>query len=151
MSNSQQDIGLRFQKALFAAGFKRRQSAFADEIGVTPALISDVIAGRAKPNLEMLRHLEERYNISMRWIMTGQGDMWLAPEEKAKRINLNRIDDMVTFSYNGLEITAEELRATLEQVWILQGLGKRDWGEVDGQIDTSGSSGHPQGEGDGES
>ncbi len=50
---------------------------FADEIHVRPGTISNMMAGRNNPSLDVMRRILERYpTLNPEWLIIGQGEMW---------------------------------------------------------------------------
>ena len=64
-------------------GLTARQ--FAAEIRVQPGTISNMMAGRNNPSLEVMRRIMERYpTLNPEWLILGKGDMWrTVPGEQA--------------------------------------------------------------------
>lgn len=50
---------------------------FAEEIHVRPGTISNMMAGRNNPSLEVMRRIMERYpTLNPEWLILGVGEMW---------------------------------------------------------------------------
>ena len=50
---------------------------FASEIHVKPGTISNMMAGRNNPSLDVMRRIMERYpTLNPEWLILGVGDMW---------------------------------------------------------------------------
>ena len=50
---------------------------FAAEIHVKPGTISNMMAGRNNPSLDVMRRIMERYpTLNPEWLILGVGDMW---------------------------------------------------------------------------
>lgn len=50
---------------------------FATEIHVQPGTISNMMAGRNNPSLEVMKRIMERYpTLNPEWLIAGRGDMW---------------------------------------------------------------------------
>jgi transcriptional regulator with XRE-family HTH domain len=85
----------RIEKVKETLGLTARQ--FAAEIRVQPGTISNMMAGRNNPSLDVMKRIMERYpTLNPEWLILGIGDMWrtvpgqeaglfdgLAPEGKA--------------------------------------------------------------------
>ncbi len=56
-------------------GLNARQ--FATEIHVQPGTISNMMAGRNNPSLEVMKRIMERYpTLNPEWLIAGRGEMW---------------------------------------------------------------------------
>ena len=56
------------------------QQKLADSLELQRSIIADVERGKVKsPNFKLLRKLEEKYNINPDWLLTGEGEMYKAP------------------------------------------------------------------------
>ena len=50
---------------------------FAAEIHVQPGTISNMMAGRNNPSLEVMKRIMERYpTLNQEWLIAGRGEMW---------------------------------------------------------------------------
>lgn len=59
------------------------QSSFAKEIGLTPSAITDYLKGRANSlSSTVLAQISERYKVSLNWLLTGEGEMFLRTDGK---------------------------------------------------------------------
>lgn len=58
---------------------------FAEEIHVRPGTISNMMAGRNNPSLEVIKRILERYpTLNPEWLIIGEGEMWrTAPGNEA--------------------------------------------------------------------
>ena len=58
---------------------------FAEEIHVRPGTISNMMAGRNNPSLDVMRRIMERYpTLNPEWLILGAGEMWrTAPGQEA--------------------------------------------------------------------
>jgi transcriptional regulator with XRE-family HTH domain len=86
----------RIEKVKETLGLTARQ--FAAEIRVQPGTISNMMAGRNNPSLEVMKRIMERYpTLNPEWLIAGRGEMWrtepgqdpglfdgLAPDPKTK-------------------------------------------------------------------
>ena len=53
---------------------------FAAEIHVQPGTISNMMAGRNNPSLEVVKRILERYpTLNPEWLIAGRGEMWRTP------------------------------------------------------------------------
>jgi len=48
------------------------QAEFARTVGFTPGYINDIIRGRTKPSINLLRKLKDIYEVSIEWVLTGK-------------------------------------------------------------------------------
>ena len=59
-------------------GLTARQ--FAAEIRVQPGTISNMMAGRNNPSLDVMKRIMERYpTLNPEWLILGKGEMWRTP------------------------------------------------------------------------
>ena len=73
----------RIEKVKDTLGLTARQ--FAAEIHVQPGTISNMMAGRNNPSLEVMKRIMERYpTLNPEWLIAGKGEMWrTVPGEQA--------------------------------------------------------------------
>ena len=65
----------RIEQLIKTMGLTARQ--FAAEIRVQPGTISNMMAGRNNPSLEVMKRILERYpTLNPEWLIAGRGDMW---------------------------------------------------------------------------
>ena len=65
----------RIEKVKETLGLTARQ--FAAEIHVQPGTISNMMAGRNNPSLEVMKRIMERYpTLNPEWLIAGRGEMW---------------------------------------------------------------------------
>ena len=65
----------RIEKVIGSLGLNARQ--FAAEIHVQPGTISNMMAGRNNPSLEVMKRIMERYpTLNPEWLIAGRGEMW---------------------------------------------------------------------------
>ncbi len=65
----------RIEKVKDTLGLTARQ--FAAEIHVQPGTISNMMAGRNNPSLEVMKRIMERYpTLNPEWLILGVGEMW---------------------------------------------------------------------------
>ena len=74
----------RIEKVKETLGLTARQ--FAAEIRVQPGTISNMMAGRNNPSLEVMKRIMERYpTLNPEWLIAGRGEMWrTVPGEQAR-------------------------------------------------------------------
>ncbi len=52
-------------------------SEFANEIGISKAMLSSIKTDRTKPSLQLVEKIKAKYtNVSLNWIILGKGDMF---------------------------------------------------------------------------
>jgi len=73
----------RIEQVIQTLGLTARQ--FAAEIRVQPGTISNMMAGRNNPSLEVMKRIMERYpTLNPEWLIVGKGEMWrTVPGEQA--------------------------------------------------------------------
>lgn len=73
----------RIEALMHALNVSARQ--FAAEIHVQPGTISNMMAGRNNPSLEVMKRIMERYpTLNPEWLIAGRGEMWrTVPGEQA--------------------------------------------------------------------
>jgi transcriptional regulator with XRE-family HTH domain len=73
----------RIEKIKETLGLTARQ--FAAEIRVQPGTISNMMAGRNNPSLEVMKRIMDRYpTLNPEWLILGKGEMWrTVPGEQA--------------------------------------------------------------------
>lgn len=65
----------RIEKVKDTLGLTARQ--FAAEIRVQPGTISNMMAGRNNPSLEVMKRIMDRYpTLNPEWLIAGRGEMW---------------------------------------------------------------------------
>ena len=92
------------------------QAAFAEPLGLTWTNIKDLEIGRKKLTPELSQKMEEVHNINLRWLLTGQGPMFLAP---ANRVASESSEDKeASLAANALreDILAQKIVLMLREV-----------------------------------
>lgn len=56
------------------------QKAFAEELGITPGYITDVLKGRSGLSQVILLKIREKYGINLHWLLTGEGTPFVETE-----------------------------------------------------------------------
>ena len=65
----------RIESVMSSLGLNARQ--FATEIRVQPGTISNMMAGRNNPSLEVMKRIMDRYpTLNPEWLIAGRGNMW---------------------------------------------------------------------------
>jgi transcriptional regulator with XRE-family HTH domain len=79
------------------------QKQFAAGLGISGSLLSQIETGHKNPVYQLLYKLMNQYNVSLDWLFTGQGEMFLKskPEVKAREDkyidDIESIDDLVWY------------------------------------------------------
>ena len=60
--------------------------AFAEPLNISGNYLSNVESGNAVPSMTLLRRMANEYQLSLKWLTTGQGDMHYDPDEEMARI-----------------------------------------------------------------
>jgi transcriptional regulator with XRE-family HTH domain len=71
------EVGERITKIRHIRGEVNKKE-FADLLGVSSSLISDIENGRKEPSKEFLINISIKYAISLNWLLFGLGEMGLA-------------------------------------------------------------------------
>jgi transcriptional regulator with XRE-family HTH domain len=69
------------------------QKEMARELGVPFTLISKYECGKIKPGADMLSKIALRYNVNLNWLLTGQGNIFVEPDDST-----NFSDPLIPFS-----------------------------------------------------
>jgi transcriptional regulator with XRE-family HTH domain len=65
----------RIERVIKSLNLSARQ--FAAEIRVQPGTISNMMAGRNNPSLDVMKRIMERYpTLNPEWLIAGRGEMW---------------------------------------------------------------------------
>ena len=68
-----------------------KSSQLADMLGINPAGISHILAGRNKPGFDLLQKILRRFpRISPDWLLLDSGPMYRDTEESARHLTKNR-------------------------------------------------------------
>ena len=95
----------RIEKVMSSLGLNARQ--FAAEIRVQPGTISNMMAGRNNPSLEVMKRIMDRYTtLNPEWLIAGRGEMWrtepgqepglfdaMAPDPKDKKVRATQKEE----------------------------------------------------------
>jgi transcriptional regulator with XRE-family HTH domain len=76
--NAAHDYGARLRKVLRA--LRMRQRTFAAHLGFSPGYINDVLQGRTRPSLALIRALRTIYSVSPNYLILGEGTLFLREE-----------------------------------------------------------------------
>ena len=77
------------------------QKEFAATTGISPATLSSIFNGRTSPTLNHAEALHRRFpKLNMSWLMFGEGDMYIKPQEASAQGGMNQEDDAFASSYS---------------------------------------------------
>jgi transcriptional regulator with XRE-family HTH domain len=65
--------------------FKLNQGQLSEEIGLVQSVISEVEKGKKEPSIRFLNAMALRFAVNQDWIMTGEGEMFISPEDYITR------------------------------------------------------------------
>jgi transcriptional regulator with XRE-family HTH domain len=93
------ELGERLHRVRLALGLKQNEMAGAS--GLSPGYFSEIISGKKdNPGIENVLKIATRFNISLNYLLLGEGEMFLPDKEeilkKDKELNLyiETIDDL---------------------------------------------------------
>lgn len=96
---------------------------FARRIGTSSAVISHIVTGRNKPNIDLLyKILQALPNVNIQWLILGQGSMLLDPDSGPDDFPDNAAPDLETENPDKGE--TEHLEKDLAE---LSSVSKEDW------------------------
>ncbi len=72
------EIGSRLRGFLEEEGLT--QAEFAKTVGFTTGYINDIIRGRTKPSINLLKKMRDIYSVSIEWVLTGEKPPKCQPE-----------------------------------------------------------------------
>ena len=61
----------------------RSLRSFALSLNIDPSLFSKILKGERPANQQIIDALVKKYNASEKWLLTGDGDMYMTPKERA--------------------------------------------------------------------
>lgn len=73
-----------FRKSI---GYTQKQMAF--EAGISRAFITHVETGKQKPSYEFLMKIVSKFNLSLDWLISGKGQMFIIDDENI----LNKLEE----------------------------------------------------------
>lgn len=109
------EVGRRISQLVEANNVAARQVALA--IGMDPSQFAKILKGTAAISLEKLVDISSKYNVDIKWLLTGRGAMEAEPlEERSKDIRYIKVanDEAV------LVIPQIEIGKLKESITILQ-------------------------------
>jgi transcriptional regulator with XRE-family HTH domain len=80
VEDARKEYGERLKRVLRTLSLKQR--TFASRLGFSPGYINDVLQGRTRPSLELLKALRTIFNISPNYLILGEGPMFVVPTEE---------------------------------------------------------------------
>lgn len=86
------DVGARFYQ--FRKEIGKTQTQLSEELGVYQSTIASFEMGKTFPSLKYLNHFHRKYNLNINWLVTGNGDMFVA-KGYMDRYRLD-VDDLLT-------------------------------------------------------
>ena len=66
---------------------KMTQDEFASELKLKQAKIRDIEYGKQKVSIEIASDIEDKFNINMRWLLSGRGDKYLNKDSNYVNVN----------------------------------------------------------------
>lgn len=80
------------------------QQKFAEDLGISPASLSSIFNGRTKPTINHVDAIVIAFpNINLRWLMYGEGDMFLADNDTSTAASEQK-DPSTVFSQQGEQL-----------------------------------------------
>lgn len=77
------------------------QKEFAATTGISPATLSSIFNGRTSPTLNHAEALHRRFpKLNMSWLMFGEGDMYIKPQDSTIQGGMNQEDDAFASSFS---------------------------------------------------
>lgn len=96
---STSELGQRLKKLQLALGLQQKEMALA--AGVNTGYLSDLINGkRENPGIETILKIANRFNVSLNYLLLGEGEMFLPDKEevlkkeKELKLGFDNIDDL---------------------------------------------------------
>jgi transcriptional regulator with XRE-family HTH domain len=74
------DIGFVTRMKILKATLNKTLTEISDEIGLSISYLSEIFSGKKPPNFEFFQMMVEKYHVSIDWIFTGNGDIFLDPK-----------------------------------------------------------------------
>jgi len=116
--NTKNDVSRRFMEAyelLRKSGKTNDKKDFAQRIGISASLITEVSKGRSNVGMRAVQNLVEQFGVSAGWLLTGEGDPWTAEEPETacvrtagEGIPLIPVDAMAGFCRGEATVLAAE-------------------------------------------
>lgn len=75
---------------------KINKSALANKLSISSNKFSEILSKRMKAGIDTIALLCYHYNISTRWVLLGEGEMWNTPEcEQTEKDPLSLVDKLI--------------------------------------------------------
>lgn len=82
--NNKKDVSDRFISMineLLNRGLTPDKKAFAQAIGCSTSMITEIYKGRSNVGVSVLQNVVQTYNVSATWLLTGEGEMFTTNQE----------------------------------------------------------------------
>lgn len=122
MDKQDMDMCIRFREVRTALGIK--QGDFAKELAISLGHASDIANGRKCVSDRLVEILNLKYNVSEKWLRTGEGEMFL---------EMSRDEEIASFM--GSVLSGEEDNFKRRFLAILSKLGENEWELLEKIID----------------
>ena len=112
-----EDFSGRLSKLMSYVGFgDRKQTRFAEEVGVSPSFLSDVLNKKSGPSYGLIYGIAKLYtNVNIIWLMTGDGELFLNQPPKIDQNSTTPVDDAILEQViECVEIHLDKLKRTLK-------------------------------------
>ena len=75
-------VSNRFAYVRDLSGLNKKQ--FADSINILATIVSDIESGKREPSKDVLIKLKEKWGVSIDWLLTGEGEMFLPGKDPSQ-------------------------------------------------------------------
>ncbi len=110
------EINIRFKEALdflINKGYVNGNKHFADKIGISPSMVSDIISGRTSVGIRTLLGIATFFAfISISWLLTGKGNMLDTNDNQ----NKDKMNEALKQENQALKQRNKELEKTLNKI-----------------------------------
>ncbi len=100
-------------------GLKMSQGDFARKINVVQQQLSKYERGENKPSAEFLTKLVERINVNVNWLLTGEGEMFIAPDSSQNAIEIKY--------YENPSLAGIIKNPDIKSIWLDKNLVRNIW------------------------
>lgn len=105
------------------------QEEFANEINLSKNYVWMIEKGERIPSDRTILEICRKFNVSLEWLTTGQGDMYTSlPDDVLDNLasvyKLNEIDKKIISAY--LNLSESEREIIKKYIFSIQGLGKNE-------------------------
>ncbi|QWK19738.1 MAG: XRE family transcriptional regulator [Hydrogenobacter thermophilus] len=97
-------IGERLKTLIGILGLTQRE--FAERVGVSKSLISEYVHGKRIPPKKTLALISKTFNVSMRWLAEGEGEMFL-PKESVEELEFIAVPIITSVGAGGNIYTSD--------------------------------------------